>query len=156
MLNLLSTNVIMNPTPKEKEKPKVQEQHQSKIKTFKKNNHTQPHPTATPAHALYPTQSPTTTPTALPTATHTVPIPPPPPNPLRLAPFAPGDPIITQSLHAACISTTNACPSGDCEPLDDQSSGLTTGVSQPLVSICMCCVCVVWYKRRNKQTEFMI
>lgn len=66
----------------------------------------------------------------------------PPPNVSLWAAFAPGDPLATQSCQAACISTTNAWPSGDCAPLDDQSSGLTTGVSQPLASNC------IKYKKR--------
>jgi len=50
--------------------------------------------------------------------------------------FFPGLPCATQSRHALCIRTTNACPSGECSPDEPQERGLTTGWSQPEESIC--------------------
>jgi hypothetical protein len=61
------------------------------------------------------------------------------PTPAHLprAPFAPLDPSATQSLQAACISTTNACPSALSAPCCPYECGLTTGVSQPVEVKCV-------------------
>ena len=57
-------------------------------------------------------------------------------TPTALAPFAPLLPSSTQSLHPACMSSTNACPSGLSLPASAIESGSTTGCSQPALLKC--------------------
>jgi len=56
---------------------------------------------------------------------------------ILIHPLAPREPAATQSLQAAVISNTNACPSGLCEPCWLNPYGSTTGVNQS--SLVKCC-----------------